>query len=293
MDKIQVLYSKLLYSEMSFILPKLKHINYSVVKGEPLSKLIYDSFGMRRSTDIDILIDRRNLKIIRELLAYRGFKTKVLNRESTIISSFYSHQLPPFVKCTTISNLTVDINFDIFWGEYTGKRINIEEFLSDNIEMDIYGVKVQTLSLIKSMVQLILHHYKEMNSIYHLASHNCINYNMFKDVYYLWKNNQSDISLNKLYLICEEYKIIPYAYYVLYYTNQIFNDPDLTVYVDVFKCAEGINLLDYYGLADNERKSWKVDFRTRIETENLYDLIKNELTDSDLEKLDRSRRIFG
>lgn len=80
----------------------------------------------------------------------------------------------------------VDINYDSFFGEYTGKRVDIDNFLSDTIEMEIYGVKVKTLSPLKAMVQLILHHYyKEMNSIYHLASHDNINYNMLKDVYYL------------------------------------------------------------------------------------------------------------
>ena len=65
---------------------------------------------------------------------------------------------------------------EMFWGEYEGKRIDISEFLSDTIEIDIYGCKVKTLPPLKAMVQLILHHYKEMNSIYHLAGHNCINY---------------------------------------------------------------------------------------------------------------------
>ena len=101
--------------------------------------------------------------------------------------------------------------------------------------MDIYGCRIKTLPPLKAMIQLILHHYKEMNSIYHLAGHNCINYNMFKDVYYLWKNNQEAVSLDKLYATSLEYEIIPYVFCVLYFTNWIFQDDDLKKYVKAFE----------------------------------------------------------
>ena len=190
-------------------------------------------------------------------------------------------------------NIEIDLNFDLFWGEYEGKRIDISEFLSDTIEMNIYGCKVKTLPAFKAMVQLILHHYKEMNSIYHLAGHNCIHYNMFKDVYYLWKNNQEAVSLEKLYAISSEYEIIPYVFYVLYFTNWIFQDDDLKKYVKAFETPEGVELLDYYGLAEKERKPWKVDFQTRLEADNLYEFIWDDLTEADVEKLERNRKIFG
>ena len=154
-------------------------------------------------------------------------------------------------------------------------------------------MRVKTLSPLKAMVQLILHHYKEMNSIYHMAEHNCIKYSMFRDVYFLLKNNDDVISLDNLYALSSEYEIIPYVFYILYFTNEIFNDQELSQYIEAFRTPEGVSLLDFYGLAANERKLWKVDFQTRLETENLYDLIKNDLTELDLAKLERNRKIFG
>ena len=116
---------------------------------------------------------------------------------------------------------------------------------------------------------------------------------MFKDVYYLWKNNQQEITPEKLYKICDEYKIIPYVFYILYYTNQIYNDFELDKFVEAFKCSEGVFLLDYYGLNDWERKFWRVDFKKRLITDNLWELIKEDLTENDIKKLERNRRIFG
>lgn len=268
--------------------------NYAVIKGEPLSVYAYKNVGERVSSDIDILISRDNIKKLEEILKYHGFKTRLMSREDKIIMLSGSHQTAPWIKTYGSSfKINLDVNFDIFWGEYTGNRLNMDEFLSDTIAMEIYGCNVKTLPCIKTMVQIILHHYKEMNSIYHLATHNCINYKMFKDVYYLWKNNQQEITPEKLYKICDEYKIIPYVFYILYYTNQIYNDFELDKFVEAFKCSEGVFLLDYYGLNDWERKFWRVDFKKRLITDNLWELIKEDLTENDIKKLERNRRIFG
>lgn len=291
---LQRVISKKRYEACSDLFLSLKRQQYVVVKGEPLSLLAYRKLGERHSSDIDFLVPKKSLKLIEDILGKNIFVSNSISRSDRILMLSSSHQVQPWSKdIAVIGNVTIDLNFDLFWGEYNGKRIDIEQFLSDTIEMEIYGVKVKTLPPLKAMVQLILHHYKEMNSIYHLAGHNCINYNMFKDVYYLWKNNKNDITLERLYSLCSEYEIIPYAFYVLYFTNWIFKDEELQKYVDALRTAEGEHYLDYYGLAEKERKPWKVDFQTRLETDNLYELIKDDLTKEDIEKLERNRRIFG
>lgn len=274
----------------------LVKINYALIKGESLSLLAYGKAGKRISSDIDILIPRHSLHVLEKELAVKGYKTHLTSskqRNARILCLSSSHQLTPYRKLYKNLNIEIDLNFDLFWGEYEGKRIDISEFLSDTIEMNIYGCKIKTLPALKAMVQLILHHYKEMNSIYHLTGHNCINYNMFRDIYYLWKNNQETISLEKLYAISLEYEIIPYVFYVLHFTNWIFKDTELQKYVEAFRTSEGEVRLNYYGLAEKERKRWKVDFQTRLETENLYELIRDDLTEADVEKLERNRKIFG
>lgn len=41
-----------------------------------------------------------------------------------------------------------------------------------------------------------------------------------------------------------------------------------------------------------EQKEWKYNFQTRIEADSIYDLIKDDLTEKDKEKIDINRRIF-
>lgn len=267
--------------------------NYAVIKGEVLSKQAYKKNGFRNSSDIDILISRKNINELEEALSKCGFYNSSLKRSDKITMLSASHQVAPWIKeILPWGVIVIDLNFDVFWGEYEGKRIDIEEFLSDTIEMEIYGVKVKTLPPIKAMIQLILHHYKDMNSIFLLATRKSIKYDMFKDIYYLLKNNLDAIPLDRLYEMSAEYEIIPYVFYVLYHTGQVFDDEILKQYMEAFRTPEGEALLNCYGLCAKERKEWKCDFKTRLEADNLYDLIKDDLTEKDHEKIAINKRIF-
>ena len=93
------------------------------------------------------------------------------------------------------------------------------------------------------------------------------------DIYYLWKNNQNELTLNNLYLLGNKYNVIPYIFYMLYYTNLLYSDPLLQVYINTLKTPEGEYLLDYYGLSDEERKPWRIDFLTRLNSTNLPAII--------------------
>ena len=202
-NKLYRIGRKLLYKELEPLFESFSSIRYAVIKGEALSQQIYGVPDRRRSSDIDILIDKKNVKFLEEQLHKLGFEQKLPEdsaeiRRNRVLCMAYSHQIPSYHKDKFGFHLNVDVNYDIFWGEYEGKRCSIDEFLSDTVDMQIYGVTVKTLPIEKAFVQLILHHYKEMNSIYHLAVHNSINYRMFKDIYFLWKNNRADITLERM-----------------------------------------------------------------------------------------------
>lgn len=291
MDNITSIISTIRYKNNACFFDSISSCNYANIKGEALSVLAYGKTGVRKSNDIDILTSRKDFGYIENALLNDGYHSNT-NRVSRIMLLTQSHQIAPYVRKTGQIELNIDINFDIFWGEYTGNRIELEDFLSDTIEMEIYGVKVKSLPPLKAMIQLILHHYKDMNSLFLLATRKSIKYEMFKDVYYLLKNNLEAISLDKLYEISAEYEIIPYVYYVLYHTGQLYNDEILQQYIEEFKTLEGEILLNCYGLNESERREWRCDFKTRLEAENLYDLIKYDLTERDQEKIAINRRVF-
>lgn len=297
MDKDTQIISKVMsikrYAELKPVFEAID-FPYAVVKGEPLSIQAYGKPSQRLSGDVDILISRDDLTKLEDILRSHGFTSNKLSRADKVLMMIGSHQAAPWSKETSGRiTVEVDVNFDIFWGEYSGKRADIAEFISDTIDLEVYGCRIKTLPPLKAMVQLLLHHYKEMNSIYHLAVHNCISEKMFRDVYYLIKNNTEDITLEKLCTICEKLGIIPYTYYVLYFTNRIYCDPELKKYADAFRTPEGEGLLEIYGLSESEKRPWKVDFDTRLASDDMFSLIKNDLTANDIKKLEINKRIFG
>ncbi len=268
-----------------------------VIKGCPLSLLAYSGPNIRYSSDIDVLINKEKLQQTYDILVKYGFTQIGSNspknaRKNRIICLSCSHQVLPFVKQISGNEIRIDVNFDVFWGEYQGANMNINEFISDSITVNINGYSVKTLSPLKALIQLILHHYKDMNSIFLLATRKSIKHEMFKDVYYLLKNNLDAIPLDKLYAMSTEYEIIPFVFYVLYYTGQVFEDEILKQFIEAFRTSEGEELLNCYGLCTKERKEWKYDFKTRLESENLYELIKDDLTDKDRKKIAINKRVF-
>ena len=179
-DELYLFGRNLFYKELRPLFEKLATIKYAVVKGEVLSQQIYGKPNKRKSNDIDILVDKKNVKIVEDELKKLGFKQSsqddsIEARNNRVLCMTCSHQIPSYHKEKFGFHFNVDINFDIFWGEYEGERCSIEDFLIDTLEMNVYEVSIKTLPPEKAFVQMILHHYREMNSIYQLSFYNCIN----------------------------------------------------------------------------------------------------------------------
>ena len=275
------------------------NIKYAYITGEALSLMAYGNNNQREYGDVDILIPINSVKSVNDFLLESNFKQEYpttnfkTKREYDIFSMLNSHQAIPYIREIkgTENYFEIDINKDIYWGEYSGKRVDIEEFLSDTIDITVFNCNIKTLTPLKTMIQLLLHHYRDMNSIYLLATRNSIKYSMFKDVYYLLKNNQKKITCMQLYEISTIYQIVPYVYYVLYYTKKVFNDDIFNEYIDALRTDQGDALLDCYGLTDKERKTWNIDFNTRLGTHNLFEYIKNDLNEEDLKKIEMNKNL--
>ena len=289
---------KVFYNDIGGLFDLLRDLNYAVVKGEVLSKQIYGSPDLRRSNDIDLLIDRRNISCVESYLLDNGYKQIIDNSDNSttrmhrILCMAYSHQIPSYHKDKLGFHLNIDINYDIFWGEYEGIRVSMDEFLKDTEDVEIYGAIVKALPVEKAFVHLVLHHYKEMNSLFHLYHYNCIRTYMFKDIYDMLINNKDRLALATLIKLAKQYHISGILYYMLFYTNIVLGG-SLECLVNALKNEEGEFLLDKYGLCDKERKKWAVPFEKRLDNDAIWKNVKSQLTSSDYSKIILNNSVFS
>lgn len=293
--------SKIWFHNMHPIFDELNTLNihYALIKGEALSWYMYGFVGKRISNDIDILTDRTQLTTIDSILRKNGFEqyggdNQKATRSDIISSLVNSHQTIAYKKMIEPYKIRieVDLNFSILWGENRENELSTKEILDNYIYLDIYGEQVKVLWAPYAFIQVILHHYKDCNSLYLLYTRNSINHQQFREIYLFWRKYKHCITTQWLYMYTRKVGIIEYVYYMLYYTNYIYNDKALGRYVETLRTEQGEQLLDKYGLSEKERRKWNNTFEERLLSDSLSCFIENELTEHDKNKINYSKRLF-
>lgn len=268
------------------------NIPYAVIKGAVLSKMAYGDIYYRKSGDIDILINRKDIDIVKQIMIGNDFiQGHVTNgefvhfrRRELLFQTAMSHQMAPFIKQTSnplCPYVNVDINFDIIWSE-SELEIDMDYVLSHIQMMEIYNTNIKKLPPEMEFVALCLHHYKDMNSIY-LLSHGSLKLSLFEDIY----NYLKKVSLDKSTLqeICNHLNVTEYVNYCIYYTNEVFNDSLLNEFLSLLHTDKVESILHTYGLADEEIKEWEVSFHDRLYNVDINDYFNTNLSEKNLEKI--------
>ena len=178
---------KVKYQYLINLLNQNADFPYAVIKGEVLSVMAYGAAGKRNSGDIDVLVDRKDLKALEMILKEDGFESADLTRQEKIVARAFSHQIEPYHKQLPLGTLEVDINYELIWGEWQGKKPSVKEMLDRREFVDVFGVQVPCLAVEDAFIQMCLHHYKDMNVLFHLTLHNPISRRLFDDVAGFWK----------------------------------------------------------------------------------------------------------
>ncbi len=281
------------------VFAKLRQIPYAVIKGAVLSQDAYGAPFLRKSGDIDLLTSREYVDMIKGVLLEHGFiQGRVteeglipFSRKELLFQTAMSHQTAPFVKkifnplCPYVN---VDVNLDILWGE-SNQDTNMGYVLAHTIETEIAGVSAKRLTPEMSFLSLCLHHYKDMNSLY-LLYEGGLGLHLFCDLYFAFQNLPLDADL--LREQSEVLSVAPYLYYCLFYTNEVFDDPNLKAFLKNWEGYRDDRLLDSFGLTDTERKTWPIPFTERLFTDDIRPLIDELLDDKDREKIALNERLM-
>lgn len=277
------------YEALKPVFEDMQDIEYVVVKGEALSLAAYGELGKRTSNDVDILADKEDVYDIEQILVAHGFTPEEENQKKSrrmrIFLMANSHQTIPYIKKHYGMDVKVDVNFGILWGEYEGQRIDIREFLKGYTERVIHGVRVKVLSKEKTLLHLILHNYKDINSTYLLLRRKKPIYErVYKDIF-LILDSMTDEELGSLIELSKCLMVDTYVFYMAYYTNQVFPSKKLAFVMEQLKSDEGMALLNTYGLSKLERHEWMCSFEERYNHIEMKDYILAQLGREEIRKL--------
>lgn len=281
---------------LTSLLSDLKEFPYAIIKGPVLAVLAYGDEKARDYHDIDFLVPKELRKDFIAILEKNGFLADVRNPDGSFrkltrkeqIILMNSHQDIDYIKIQGDIFVDIDINYDMFWGEYIGKRIDIRnDILSETFTMNVFGQEVKVVSRAKNFIQLCLHHYREMNAIYLYKLTNPFVQAKFRDVYYLFQN-MSEEDLEELYILIDRFEMANYIFYVVYHTYQFYKEDVLKHFLKRYETPKAQQLLNSYGLTVGERKEWPFSFEQRSKMENVYEALKPYLSDGDIRKVEEA-----
>ena len=265
---------------------------YAIIKGPVLSQKLYGDPFWRNSKDIDILISRENIDDCKALLLREGFvqgkymygRFHAFSREELIYQTSLTHQMASFVKATenpACPYIYLDVNTGISWDE-SSIISDTKYVLSYNQTMPLLNFDVSTLSNEMGLIELCLHHYKDMNSMY-LLTRGSFKLGLYYDIYLYIKN--VDIDLTVFENICATLNLGQYIYVCLYQTNEIFKDGDVELTMSKIEKFKNETLLNTFGLTDAERKDWKLPLTKRLFYINVPEYVLSALSESEINKI--------
>lgn len=274
-------------------------IPFAVIKGAVLSKIAYGNQYERFSHDIDILVNRRDVGRVKDIMSDDDFiqgrvtlnGIQKFSRKKILLETITSHQIAPFVKSTANEKcpyIDIDINVDIMWGEST-QKVDLDFVLDNTMISNVCGVRIKKLTPEMEFVALCMHHYKDMNSLY-LLYQGKLKLNLFCDLFFYLKNQKLDTKF--LQEICRKLNVTEYVYYCLYYTNLIFDDSYIEALCQKFFSKRGEMILEQFGLAENEFHKWSIDFYHRLFSIDMPEYLETVLTEKELKKIELNKAMI-
>jgi len=272
-------------------------IPYAVIKGAVLSNTAYSDPFARSSGDIDILVRKQDTDTIKEILISLGFiqgrvtdhGISPFSRTEILFQTLSTHQTAPYIKETKnpiCPYINLDVNIDIFWGESEAKA-DMDIVLSHRELSSLFGVRFSKLSNEMEFISLCLHHYKDMNSLYLLAN-GSFRLGLFCDIYYYLRNAKP--APQALKELCQSLNVGRYIYVCIHDTQEIFDDPIITKYLDAMDSEKDLSILNTFGLTDTERKSWDIPLLDRLFRPDLSEYVNSKLNQEEKDKININQK---
>ncbi|HEX8346502.1 MAG TPA: nucleotidyltransferase family protein [Actinoplanes sp.] len=265
-----------LFTEFGRILRVLNErgVRHAVRKGPSLCALVYDDPGIRRMSDLDILIDRDSLGAAAEVLAELGYaqgmpsatgdRIVAHERKTTLFWAVHLNNALPFLKPTTdpeVRWFEVDLCFDLFQKQSVG-GVDVAAVLSDARPTVICGEPSFALSPLDQLLDICLHLYKEAVSYLSIAQSRDLVLARFIDVKESIRVTAPDILREfpgYARRLCAEREL----YFALHHTGVLYPGAVPAELLDQLEPGDR-GYLDEYGQLEDRTRRWRQGFPDRL-----------------------------
>jgi hypothetical protein len=247
---------------------------FAVRKGPTVARL-YGDPGLRRSNDLDLLIDRTDLPALADVLVGLGYRqgwpdetgTRLLDyRRSTRM--FWQVNLPnalPLVKLANrelVESYRLDICFDIFPAR-SGDDCPTSEMLADSVSFPMFGRTGPALGPADRFIDLCTHLHKESTSLYYIENGSDLELLKFHDVALAALSVTDENQWPAVRAAAFRYGAERSVYYALHHVSLLYPEAVPSVELAHFRPAETA-YLDEYGTFDGKPGLWTAPFLDRL-----------------------------
>ena len=267
-----------LMEELRVVLEGIADAGVKVVvrKGGYLTRLLYGDLGMRRLSDIDLLVEAgepaRAVGRCLEELGYEqgtaspnGRRVTPLSRRLHVHWAMNVSSLPPFVRPTSdpyVERFYVDVRTSLT-DPTSGLDVPTRDLLSRAQTLRVDAQDVPVPSLEDGLIDLCLHLFREATLIYYIEAGKDLTLMKFCDVAEYLQWCADELNRDVLLETVHGYGIERPVYYALHFADLLYPGAVPRWLLD--GCAPSdTEFLDEYGAQEAQPARWGADFVTRL-----------------------------
>jgi Uncharacterised nucleotidyltransferase len=268
--------NQLLFDQFGQILRKLQEhgVRYAVRKGPSLCSLVYSDPGIRRMSDLDLLVERECTAAVTEILTDLGYAQGTLSpdgrsvippeRKTKLFWAVHLNNALPFLKPhpdRQVEACEVDLCLELFQKRSAG-HVATSAILQRVRPATICGQPSYALNPLDQLLDLCLHLYKEANSYLSIAQGRDINLLRFLDLVESVRITAS-ADLARLPGYARELSAERELYFALYHASLLYPGRVPVDLLDELRPVER-DYLDEYGALEDRRRRWGQSFLDRL-----------------------------
>lgn len=250
-------------------------LRYAVRKGPAIAEALYRDPGLRRMTDLDILVDRTDAPLAGEVLREHGYAQGRVSQDGGQVDPFrrsthafwrmHVNNELPYVKLSddrAVSSYAVDICTDIFHKNAAG-TVTTAEILERRAAASLCGVPSYALAPEDQFIDLCLHLRKEATARHYIENGTDLQLLKFLDVALMCEQVTERGGWEPLMRHVQATDTAESVYYALYFTGLLYPDAVPSAASEALRPVD-CGFLEEYGAVDGNVGRWAEPFAQRL-----------------------------